>query len=63
MCVYAEHDGKYMPLDPYEAYANDEARDIYFIKGCTKDDMVYFVVGFGESVDLLTLRLRSTAYG
>ena len=46
--VWAERDGKYLPLDPYEAYAKGAARDLDFLMGCTKDEMCYFVVGFGE---------------
>ncbi|MBQ3759507.1 MAG: carboxylesterase family protein [Synergistaceae bacterium] len=49
--VWAERDGKYLPLDPYEAYANGAAKDIDFMQGCTKDEMGYFVVGFGDSYD------------
>ena len=49
--VWAERDGKYLPLDPYEAYANGAAKDIDFMQGCTKDEMAYFVVGFGDTYD------------
>ncbi len=45
--VWAERDGNYLPLDPYEAYAKGAARDLDFLQGCTKDEMGYFVVGFG----------------
>ncbi len=45
--VWAERDGNYLPLDPYEAYANGAAKDIDFLQGCTKDEMGYFVSGFG----------------
>ena len=38
-----ERDGKYLPLDPYEAYAKGEARDIDILHGCNKDEMNYFV--------------------
>ena len=47
--VWAERDGKYLPLDPYKAYANGAAKDIDFLQGCTKDEMGYFVVSLGES--------------
>ena len=45
--VWAERDGRILPLDPYEAYANGAAKDITFLQGCTKDEMGYFVYGFG----------------
>ena len=48
--VWAERDGNYLPLDPYEAYANGAAKDLDFLQGCTKDEMNYFVFGFGEEV-------------
>ena len=45
--VWPERDGKYLPLDPYEAYANGAAKDIDILQGCNKDEMGYFVYGFG----------------
>ena len=57
--VWAERDGKYLPLDPYEAYANGAAKDIDFMQGCTKDEMGYFVVGFGDSYDEWAAGLKS----
>ena len=45
--VWPERDGKYLPLDPYEAYANGAAKDIDFMQGCNKDELNYFVSGFG----------------
>jgi len=45
--VWPERDGKYLPADPYEAYANGAAKDIVFIQGCTKDELGFFVEGFG----------------
>ncbi|MBQ6774306.1 MAG: carboxylesterase family protein [Synergistaceae bacterium] len=45
--VWAERDGKYLPLDPYEAYANGAAKDIDILQGCNKDEMGYFVYFFG----------------
>ena len=41
--MFPERDGKYLPLDPYEAYAKGVAKDIDFIQGCNKDEMNYFV--------------------
>lgn len=45
--VWPERDGNYLPLDPYEAYANGVAKDIDFIQGCNKDEVNYFVYFFG----------------
>ena len=45
--VWPERDGNYLPLDPYEAYANGAAKDIDFIQGCNKDEVNYFVYFFG----------------
>ena len=42
-----ERDGKYLPLNTYEAYANGVAKDIDFMQGCTKDEFHYFVLGLG----------------
>ena len=47
--VWAERDGKYLPLDPYAAYANGAAKDIDFLQGCTKNEMGYFVVSLGDN--------------
>ena len=45
--VWPERDGKYLPLDPYEAYANGAAKDIDILQGCNKDEMGYFIFGAG----------------
>ena len=45
--VFPERDGKYLPLDPYEAYAKGAAKDIDFMQGCTKDEMNYFMFSDG----------------
>ena len=45
--VWAERDGKNLPQDPYEAYANGAAKDIDLLQGCNKDEMGYFISGFG----------------
>ena len=47
MRQFPERDGKYLPLDPFEAYANGAAKDIDFIQGCNKDEMNFFVYSFG----------------
>ena len=38
-----ERDGIYLPLDPWEAYANGAAKDIVFLQGCNKDEMNTFM--------------------
>ena len=45
--VWAERDGKILPLDPYAAYADGAAKHVDFLQGCNKDEMGYFVWGFG----------------
>ena len=45
--VWAERDGRIVPLDPYEAYAKGAAKDIDLMQGCNKDEMGYFIYGFG----------------
>ena len=45
--VWPERDGKYLPVDPYEAYARGAAKDIDFIQGCDKDELGFFISGFG----------------
>ena len=44
MRIGPEKDGKYLPLDPYEAYANGAAKDIDILQGCNKVELNYFVV-------------------
>ena len=43
-----ERDGIYLPLDPWEAYANGAAKDIEFLQGCDKDEMNTFMGALGE---------------
>lgn len=45
--IWAERDGRILPLDPYKAYADGVAKNIDFLQGCNKDEMGYFVWGFG----------------
>lgn len=45
--VWPERDGNFLPLDPYEAYASGAAKDLDIIQGCNKDEVNYFVYGFG----------------
>ncbi len=47
MRQFPERDGKYLPLEPFEAYANGAAKDIDFLIGCNKDEMNFFVYSFG----------------
>ena len=47
MRIGPEKDGKYLPLDPYEAYANGAAKDIEILQGCNKDEMYYFMLVIG----------------
>ncbi|MBE6095602.1 MAG: carboxylesterase family protein [Schwartzia succinivorans] len=60
MRIGPEKDGKYLPLDPYEAYANGAAKDIDILQGCNKDEMNYFmfVAGGAEPfVEMMNKRL------
>ncbi|MDO5850415.1 MAG: carboxylesterase family protein [Methanobacteriaceae archaeon] len=45
--VWPERDGKLLPLDPYEVYANGGCNDKIFLQGCNKDEVAYFVFCFG----------------
>ncbi len=47
MRQFPERDGKYLPLEPFEAYANGAAKDVNFLIGCNKDEMNFFVYSFG----------------
>ncbi len=42
-----ERDGRILPTDTYEAYANGAAKDIEILVGCNKDEMDFFVYSFG----------------
>ena len=44
---FPERDGKHLPTDTFEAYANGAARDIEILVGCNKDEMDFFVSSFG----------------
>lgn len=44
---FPERDGKYLPTDTFEAYANGAAKDINILVGCNKDEMNFFVHSFG----------------
>ena len=43
-----ERDGKYLPTDTFEAYANGVAKDLEILVGCNKDEMNFFVSSFGK---------------
>ena len=45
--VWAERDGRIVPLNPFKAYADGAAKDVDLLQGCNKDEMGYFVWGFG----------------
>ena len=45
--VTPEKDGKWLPVDPYEAYANGAAKDIEILQGCNKDESNYYLHTFG----------------
>ena len=45
--VWAERDGRIVPQDPYAAYEDGAAKDVDLLQGCNKDEMGYFVWGFG----------------
>jgi len=60
--VFPERDGKFLPLDAYEAYANGAAKDLDFMQGCNKDEMNYFLVCAGGPepfMDFLNERLTT----
>ena len=60
--VFPERDGKFLPLDAYEAYANGAAKDLDFIQGCNKDELNYFLVCAGGPepfIDFLNERLTT----
>ena len=45
---FPERDGKILPIDTWEAYANGAAKDIQMLVGCNKDEMDFFVSSFGK---------------
>ena len=44
---FPERDGRILPLETFEAYEDGAAKDIVFLLGCNKDEMNFFVSGFG----------------
>ena len=45
--IWPERDGKLLPTDPWETYANGAAKDITYLVGCNKDEMNTFAAAFG----------------
>jgi len=45
--VWAERDGRLLPQNPYDAYANGAAKDLTILQGCNKDEVGYFIYGIG----------------
>ena len=45
-----ERDGKFLPLDVFDAYERGAAADLDIMQGCTKDECSYFVAGFGPEL-------------
>ena len=45
--IWPERDGRVLPVDPWEAYANGAAKDIEYLVGCNKDEMNTFSGAFG----------------
>ena len=45
--TFPERDGKYLPLEPWKAYAEGAAKNIVFLQGCNKDEFNTFVPPFG----------------
>ena len=61
--VLPERDGKFLPLDAYEAYANGAAKDLDFMQGCNKDELNYFLFCAGGPepfMDFLNERLTTS---
>ena len=46
--IAPERDGRYLPLDPHEAYANGAARDIAFLQGCNLNEFDWFAAAMGD---------------
>ena len=45
--TFPERDGKFLPLNTWEAYANGAVKDIEFLQGCNKDEMNTFLGSIG----------------
>ena len=47
MRTMPERDGRFLPLNTWEAYTNGAAKDIEFLQGCNKDEMNTFLANLG----------------
>ena len=45
---FPERDGRILPTDTFEAYANGAAKNLEILVGCNKDEMNFFVSSFGK---------------
>jgi para-nitrobenzyl esterase len=45
-----ERDGKFLPLETFDAYANGAAKDLNIMQGCTKDETAYFLAAGGPEL-------------
>jgi para-nitrobenzyl esterase len=45
--IWPERDGKLIPTDPWEAYANGAAKNIDYLLGCNKDEINVFAGALG----------------
>ena len=48
--TFPERNGKFLPLNTWEAYANGAAKDIEFLQGCNKDEMNTFLGATGVDI-------------
>ena len=48
--TFPERDGRYLPSDTWQAYADGAAREIVFLQGCNKDEMNTFLGVVGPDV-------------
>jgi para-nitrobenzyl esterase len=46
--TWPERDGRIVPTDPWEAYANGAVKDIDILHGCNKDEINTFLAALGE---------------
>ena len=46
--ICPERDGKWLPVDPYEAYAGGAAKDLDLMFGCNKNEFDWFAAAMGE---------------
>ena len=45
-----ERDGKFLPLEAFDAYESGAVKDIDIMQGCTKDETAYFLAAGGPEV-------------